>query len=89
LYGDATVTEESGRLVLKLNPSPLFIGDLDHWHFDTFSVKWRDSIVYPFGRGFVSFVVDGNGKVSELKIDVPNPDFDFKELEFKRVDAGK
>jgi CubicO group peptidase (beta-lactamase class C family) len=87
LYGDATVTEESGRLVLKLNASPLFVGDLDHWHFDTFSVKWRDSIVYPFGRGFVSFVVDANGKVSEMKIDVPNPDFDFKELEFKRADA--
>jgi CubicO group peptidase (beta-lactamase class C family) len=85
LYGDATITEESGRLVLKLAGSPFFVGDLDHWHFDTFSVKWRDSIVYPFGRGFVSFALDNQGKVSEMKIDVPNPDFDFKELEFKRV----
>lgn len=26
-----------------------------------------------------------NGKVDEMKIDVPDPDFDFTELEFKRV----
>lgn len=85
MYGDAQVIEENGHLVVKLVPAPNFVGDLEHWHFDTFSIKWRDSIVYPFGRGFVSFVIDNQGKVSEMKIDVPNPDFDFKELEFKRV----
>ena len=85
MYGDARVTEENGKLVLRLVPSPNFVGDLEHWHFDTFSIKWRDSIVYPFGPGFVSFIIDPQGKVSEMKLDVPNPDFDFKELEFKRV----
>jgi hypothetical protein len=85
MFGDARITKESGRLVVRLVPSPNFVGNLDHWHFDTFSLEWRDSIVYPFKRGFVSFVVDGQGKVSEMKIDVPNRDFDFKELEFKRM----
>jgi len=89
MYGDAKVTEENGKLVLRLMASPNFVGDLEHWHFDTFSVKWRDSIVYPFGRGFVSFVIDPRAKVAEMKIDVPNPDFDFKELEFKRVPEVK
>ena len=54
------------------------------WHFDSFRVKWRDSIVYPFPRGFVSFIIDNKGKVSEMKIDVANQDFDFAELDFKR-----
>jgi hypothetical protein len=85
MYGDAKVSEESGKLVVRFVPSPLFVGDLEHWHFDIFRVKWRDSIVYPFPRGFVSFVIDNNGKVSEMKFDVPNQDFDFKELEFKRA----
>jgi len=84
LYGDATVTEENGKLVVRLMSSPNFVGDLEHWHFDTFNIKWRSSIVYPFGRGFVTFTLDGNGKVNEMKIDVPNPDFDFTELEFKK-----
>ncbi|HEX6730190.1 MAG TPA: serine hydrolase [Pyrinomonadaceae bacterium] len=84
MYGDAKVSEESGKLVVRFVPSPLFVGDLEHWHFDTFRVRWRDSIVYPFPRGFVSFIVDNKGKVSEMKIDVVNQDFDFTELEFKR-----
>ena len=85
MYGDANVTEESGKLVLRLMPSSLFVGDMEHWHYDTFRVKWRDSIVYPFPRGFVSFVLNSQGKSVEMRIDVPNADFDFKELEFKRV----
>lgn len=85
MFGDAKVTEENGKLVLRFVPSSLFVGDLEHWHFDTFRVKWRDSIVYPFPRGFVSFTLNPQAKPDEMKIDVPNPDFDFKELEFRRV----
>ena len=36
-----------------------------------------------------TFVLDAQGKVSEMKLDVPNPDFDFKELEFKRLAERK
>jgi CubicO group peptidase (beta-lactamase class C family) len=89
MYGDAKVTEEQGRLVVRLVPSPAYVGDLEHWHFDTFRIKWRDSVVYPYPRGWVTFVLDPQGKVSEMKIDVPNPDFDFKELEFKRAPDAK
>jgi hypothetical protein len=85
MFGDAKVTEENGRLVLRLAPSPNFVGDLEHWHYDTFRVKWRESVVYPFPRGWVTFTLDPQAKVSEMKVDVPNPDFDFKELEFKRA----
>ena len=84
MFGDAKVEEENGKLVVRFVPSPRFVGDLEHWHFDTFRIKWRDSIVYPFQPGFVTFVIDNKGKVSEMKIDVPNPDFDFNELEFTR-----
>jgi CubicO group peptidase (beta-lactamase class C family) len=86
MYGDARVAEEQGRLVLRMMHSPNFVGDLEHWHFDTFRIKWRDSVIYPFQqRGWVTFTLDPQGKVSEMKIDDPNPDFDFKELEFKRT----
>jgi CubicO group peptidase (beta-lactamase class C family) len=84
MFGDARVSEEDGKLVVRLVPSPNFVGDLEHWHFDTFRIRWRESIVYPFPRGFVTFTLNPQGKVDEMKIDVPNPDFDFKELEFKK-----
>ena len=83
LYGDATVTLESGALVLRLLPNPDLVGDLTHWHHDTFQVVWRHDFPW-FGRGWVQFVLDRDGKVQELKMDVPNEDFWFEELEFKR-----
>jgi hypothetical protein len=85
MYGEAKVMEENGRLVLRLVPAPNFVGDLEHWQYDTFRVKWRESVSYPFPKGFVTFTLNAQGKVDEMKIDVPNPDFDFKELEFKRM----
>jgi CubicO group peptidase (beta-lactamase class C family) len=92
MYGEAKVTVENGRLVLRLVPAPNFVGDLEHWQYDTFSIKWRDTVSYAFKqRGFVTFTLNAHGKVDEMKMDVPNPDFDFKELELKRVQeaAGK
>lgn len=74
--------------MLRLLPAPDFVGDLEHWHYDTFRLKWRSSVVYPFPKGFVTFTLDARGKTEDLKIDVPNNDFDFKELEFKRQPAA-
>lgn len=71
--------------MLRFSPAPNFVGDLEHWHYDTFRVKWRDQIVYPFPKGFVTFTLDAQGAVGEMKIDLSNPDFNFDELEFKRV----
>ena len=84
MYGDATITEENGKLVLRLVPAPNFVADLEHWHYDTFIIKWRNSVSYNFPRGWVTFTIGGNGKTDELKINQPNNDFWFYELDFKR-----
>ncbi|HEY0047788.1 MAG TPA: serine hydrolase [Pyrinomonadaceae bacterium] len=84
MYGDATVTTENGKLVLRLIPAPNFVADLEHWYYDTFLIKWRPTVAYNFPRGFVSFTIDKTGRANELKIDQPNNDFWFYELEFKR-----
>jgi CubicO group peptidase (beta-lactamase class C family) len=84
LYGDATVTEENGKLVMRFVQSPNFVADLEHWHYDTFQIKWRASVAYNFSRGFVTFTIDKNGKTDEMKVDQPNNDFWFYELKFHR-----
>jgi hypothetical protein len=84
MYGDVTVAEENGKLVMRLVPAPNFVADLEHWHYDTFQIKWRSSVNYNFPRGWVTFTIDRNGKTDELKIDQPNNDFWFYELELKR-----
>ncbi len=55
------VTQENGKLVLQLVPAPNFIGDLEHWHYDTFRVQWRDSVRYAFPKGYVTFTLKANG----------------------------
>ncbi len=89
LYGDASVSMENGKLVLRLKPAPNFVADLEHWHYDTFKIKWRPSVAYNFPQGFVTFTIDKSGKPDELKIDQPNNDFWFYELEFRRKNEKK
>lgn len=84
LYGEATVAEENGKLVMRFVQSPNFVADLEHWHYDTFQIKWRPSVAYNFPRGFVTFTIDKNGATDEMKVDQPNNDFWFYELEFRR-----
>jgi CubicO group peptidase (beta-lactamase class C family) len=84
LYGDAKIEMENGKLVLRLVPAPTFVADLEHWHYDTFRLTWRDSVVYPFPKGFVTFTLNAQGQTEQMKIDCPNADFNFDELEFKR-----
>jgi hypothetical protein len=84
-YGDITISEENGKLVMKMLPAPRYVADLEHWHYDTFVVRWRPSVGYNFPRGFLTFVINKDGKAEELKIDQPNNDFWFYELSPKRV----
>jgi len=80
LYGDATVDLSNDQLVVQLIPAKNFNGTLSHWHFDTWEIVFEDFPSLP--PGTCTFVLDASGKVAEMKIDVPNPDFDFTELEF-------
>ncbi|MEO7501130.1 MAG: serine hydrolase [Gemmatimonadaceae bacterium] len=65
LYGRAEVRMENGHLVLALAPKQ--IGDLEHWHFDTFKVTWRD---HRDGWNLVTFALDTEGAVDTLRADI-------------------
>ena len=84
MYGNLMVRAIGDQLAFQFEATPLFRGTLRHWHFDTFRLNWGSQMMLP--SGFMTFVLDAHGKVDELKVDVPNPDFDFSELEFKKVD---
>lgn len=68
LYGTARVTMENGHLVLEL--APKLVGDLEHWHYDTFKVVWRD---HRDGTNLVTFTLDSTGQVELMKTDVGGP----------------
>ncbi len=82
LYGDVEVLIENNHLVLDFLPSEILIGDLYHKHYDTFTIKLRNSPTLP--EGTVNFILNSNGKPEELRINIQNPDFDFTELKLTK-----
>ena len=83
MYGNCEVRVVGDQLAFQFEPTPLFRGTLRHWHFDTFQLNWGSQMMLPSGTA--QFIISTNGKVEEMRIVVDNPDFDFTELEFKRL----
>lgn len=76
MYGVTKVALENQKLVVRFGPN--FTGDLEHWHYDTFRVKWRDQMQ---GKGFVTFKLNAQGKADVVSIEnlseftrIPEPD---------------
>lgn len=64
MYGDVKVAQdENGKLVARYGPA--FTGDLEHWHYDTFQVTWRDRTL---GKSLVTFTLAAAGKVEAVKL---------------------
>ena len=80
MYGDAEIILKDGKLSLQLVPAPDFKGHLKHYHFDTFEIGFFNFPSLP--KGLVNFDLNEKGEISSMKIDVPNPDFDFTEMKF-------
>ena len=83
LYGDVVVKQMDGELLIDFIPTDLFKGKLVHWHYDTFRLEWSTQMMLP--KGMVQFIPDSKGNIHEVRIDVPNPDFDFTELKLYKV----
>ena len=83
LYGDATVSQENGKLVLRLLPNKDLVADLSHLQYDTFVINWRSQFAW-FGKGTAQFVMDSAGEMQQIRLDVPNDDLWFYELELTR-----
>jgi len=83
LYGDVGVTVENGALVLRFLPNPEMVADLRHLQFDTFVVEWRRPWPW-FGSGVAQFVLSPAGAPEQLRLDIPNEDLWFHELDLRR-----
>jgi hypothetical protein len=82
-YGDAEISMENGKLKLVFLPAKkVFSGNLEHWHFNTFKVVFKDEFLT---FGLVTFSFDSGGKVTGFKIDLPSADFHFWNLDFIKI----
>jgi len=74
-YGSVTVAMEDGGLVMRFDHTPSLVGDLSHWQYDTWLVKWRDRELR--ADAFVTFTLDEQGRVAGAAMKPASPEVDF------------
>ncbi len=83
MYGDAKVYMDGDHMMLDMIPTDIYLGTLTHWQYNTWKIVMEGVPALP--PGLVNFIIDDQGNVVEMQIDIPNPDFYFTELEFYKV----
>ncbi|MCM2338626.1 MAG: DUF3471 domain-containing protein, partial [Lysobacter sp.] len=74
-YGDVTIAQEGGKLVMRFNRTKSLVGTLSHWQHDTFIVRWQERWLN--ADAFVTFTLDVDGNVAEARIKAISPQTDF------------
>ena len=87
-YGDATIAEEAGRLVLDMTRTPGMVADLEHWQHDTFVARWRETFMSDEAPAdaYVSFALKPDASIERMTMAPVSPaidfSFDYKDLLF-------
>jgi CubicO group peptidase (beta-lactamase class C family) len=84
-YGDITIELQKDRLTMKFSKTPSLLGDLEHWQFDTFIVRWRDRELR--ADAYVTFALNPDGTIDQVKMRAVSSEtdfsFDFQDLLLK------
>nr|ADC36031.1 beta-lactamase [uncultured bacterium 270] len=84
-YGDVSVAEEGGKLVMRFSHTPALAGDLEHWQHDTFIARWRDRELR--ADAYVTFALNPDASIDQVKMRAVSPatdfSFDFQDLLLK------
>jgi len=83
LYGNALVSVRGKKMKVQLLHTKVWEGSISTFNADTFIVEFKKIPSLP--QGFITFEIS-DGKAKSFIIDVPNPDFDFTEFNFKKLD---
>ena len=61
------------------------IGDLEHWQYDTFLVRWRDRSLR--ADAFLTFQLEPDGEIDRVRMEPASPtvdfSYDFQDLDLK------
>lgn len=90
-YGDVKIGMENGKLSMNFSHTPSLVGELEHYQYDTFIVRWRDRSFD--ADAFVTFSLTPEGRVDEVKMKPISPltdfSYDFQDLSLKPVAEEK
>ncbi len=74
-YGKIDIELDGDHLVMRFGQTPLLVGTMEHWQYDTFLVKWWDRELR--ADAFVSFSLTPEGKIEQAKMEAASPSVDF------------
>ena len=81
-YGAINIALQEGKLVMRFSHTPALTGDLEHWQYDTFKVRWRDRSLG--ADAFVTFSLNAEGGIKEATMKPVSPltdfSYDFQDL---------
>jgi len=67
---------------MRFSHTPALTGDLEHWQYDTFKVRWRDRSLG--ADAFVTFSLNAEGGIKEATMKPVSPltdfSYDFQDL---------
>jgi len=90
-YGQMSIEPKGKKLVMRFSHSPYLVGDMEHWHYDTFVVRWHDRSLK--ADAYVTFSLNYEGCIKQVKMIPVSPQtdfsFDFQDLVFKPVNEKK
>lgn len=89
-YGDVVISPSGDGLAMQFARTRELAGRMEHWQHDTFIVRWSDRTLN--ADAFVSFALDPDGKVREVRMEPVSPlidfSFDFQDLRLRPLAAG-
>lgn len=85
LYGDITLDKEADKIILRFTRTPQHVAEVEHFQYDTFLARFQNPDLRT--DSYVTFTLNPDGTVSELKLKIIDPDSDisFEGLSFKKT----
>lgn len=74
-YGGVDLSVVGDKLVIKFDHTPKLVGDLTHWQYNTFMIRWRDRSLH--ADSYMTFTLDAEGNVAEARIIPASSEVDF------------
>lgn len=88
-YGDVIVSQQHGKLRLRFSKTAQLVGTMTPWQHDSFVVRWDDRSLN--ADAFVTFSLDVDGRITEVRMQPISPltdfSFDFQDLRMVPVAA--
>jgi len=86
-YGLATIRHVGGKQVLTLSRTPDLTGELEHYQYDTFIVRWKERNFN--ADAYVTFALNPDGSIERMRMQPISTEtdfsYDFQDLNFTPV----